>query len=135
MANGNGASGEPLTRDAVQAVRVEGLEDRGVSCEKSGSVHSIAKQETRNAKPNPVGVEGTERTRLVMEISPKKMFKQMQRGAELTAYTSVHEYTSWSRSTGNYSVKDKKLNNEKTADWGRVIGVRPVRPCLRFTGG
>ena len=81
MANGNGASGEPLTRDVVQAVRVAAAPVGELSCEKSGSVHSMAQQETKPAKPMLVGLEWMERTRLVMRISPKKMFKQMRKGA------------------------------------------------------
>ena len=47
MANGNGASGEPLTRDVVQAVRVEGPAEGDVSCEKSGKVHIMTQQEAK----------------------------------------------------------------------------------------
>ncbi len=80
MANGNGASGVPLTRDVVQAVRVEGAPTGEESCEKSGTVHSIVKQETKPAKPMLVGLEGMQTTRLVMKISPKNV-QQMRRGA------------------------------------------------------
>ena len=69
MANGNGASGDPFTCDAVQAVRAV---DRGESCAKSGRVHTKAKPKTHPTILVLVRVRSLERTRQVMRSSPVK---------------------------------------------------------------
>ncbi len=95
MANGNGASGEPLTRDVVQAVRVLEAPGGEESCAKSGTVHSMAQQETKPAKPMRLGLESMERTRLVMKISSKKCSnscEEARRDPHIIAHMNILAY-------------------------------------------
>lgn len=68
MANGSGTSGEPRTRDAVQADREEGPVDGFESCEKIVPVQKVAKEKTMPTTLIFINERFMELTRLVRDL-------------------------------------------------------------------